>query len=357
MTSKTSRRRPESDGGWGEYCVDVQKILSSNAYARYADKTQVVYLLHHDHIATRALHVQLVSFLARTIGCRLGLSLDLLEAISLGHDLGHAPFGHEGEKYLREISVEAGLGPFSHARQSCRVAAEIEPLNLTLATLDGFLCHDGGLTTRLIEINPQKSWQRCTEELEYRLQDPEANIFPATTEAALVKLADTASYLERDIEDGLTLGLVVREQLLKVFPFSEGRPLTQLVAADVVKTYLNEGKIGLSEEVFAVLKVARAFCFDHIYFHAQLKTESEKVHSTYRLLFEALVRNWAVHSKGSILWRHFLHDKSEAYLSAYRPEQYVVDYIAGMTDGYFLRLFEELFVPSTIFVPGVLPFR
>src|ERR1700761_5229302 len=110
------------------YKRDVDRIIHSKAYSRYVDKTQVVYLVKNDHITHRSLHVQLVSNFARGIAEILRLNLDLVEAISLGHDVGHAPFGHEGEGYLSALSVEYDNGPFCHPLQSCRLFTEIEPL-------------------------------------------------------------------------------------------------------------------------------------------------------------------------------------------------------------------------------------
>ncbi len=335
---------------------DVEMILYSKAYARYADKTQVVYLFPHDHISSRGLHVQLVSSLARGIGRKLGLNVDLIEAISLGHDLGHAPFGHEGEGYLDALSRASGLGAFSHSRQSCRVATDIEPMNLTFATLDGFLCHDGGMNQRIIETAPGKTWEQHNAELEMRRKDPEMDLYPATVEGALVKIADTASYLERDLNDAITLGIVTRDEVpTTVFPATE-RALTHMVEQDIIDIYQQSGAIGLSEVVFQGLKEIRSFNFDHIYMHERLKTESRKIHTIYDMLFNHLFNEWKDKGRESVLWGHFLHTKAPSYVDGNPTEQLVIDYIAGMTDGYFLRLFEELYLPRTIIVPDVLPF-
>ena len=334
----------------------METILSSNAYARYADKTQVVYLFPHDHIASRGLHVQLVSSFARGIGKKLGLDIDLIEAISLGHDIGHAPFGHEGEKYLQALALRAGLGSFSHARQSCRVASEIEPMNLTFATLDGFLCHDGGKDCRIMQTAPSKTWEQHDKELEIRKSDPEGSLLPATRQGAPVKIADTASYLERDLNHALTLGIVRTQDLPKIGLLIGGRAFTKAVENDIVSMYQQTGVIGLSEAVFHALQQLRSFNFERIYVHERLKTESRKIHNAYEMLFNYLLKEWNLSDKKSILWEHFLHNKAVSYVTSYPSEQLVIDYIAGMTDGYFLRLFEELYLPRTITVPDVLPF-
>lgn len=336
--------------------LDVEKILHSKAYVRYADKTQVVYLFPHDHIANRGLHVQLVSVLARSLGRKMDLNLDLIEAISLGHDIGHAPFGHEGEEYLSVLSQEVDLGAFSHSRQSCRLASEIENLNLTLATLDGFLCHDGGMSSGRLKVKEGKTWKDHEEELEGRAHDPEGELFPATKEAALVKIADTVSYLERDLEDACTLGIIRRDEVPKTIISEKGKSLSQSVAHDLVRVYKETKEIGLSPEIFEALRAIRAFNFERIYFHDQLKTESQKIQNAYTLLFYYLLNDYKKLGKKSALWQQYLHNKDRVYIEKYPSAQYVVDYIAGMTDGYFLRLFQELFMPRTIDVPHVLPF-
>lgn len=351
-----SRSEGECAAEVNAYYRDVETILHSKAYARYADKTQVVYLFPHDHIASRGLHVQLVSSLARGIGRALGLNADLIEAISLGHDIGHAPFGHEGESYLDDLSRAFGLGAFSHSRQSCRVASEIEPMHLTFATLDGFLCHDGGKENRVFDSMPEKTWQQYETELNLRKEKPESDLLPATNEGALVKIADTVSYLERDLNDAITLGIVQREDLPPSLSCVTERSFTQLVADDIEREYAQRATIALSEPMFAMVQEIRSFNFERIYRHERLKTESEKIQNAYEVLFRHLLSEWKNKGKQGVLWKHFLHNKTGSYITQNPAEQLVVDYIAGMTDGYFLRLFEEIMIPRVITVPDVLPF-
>ncbi len=195
------------------YKRDVDRILHSKAYARYIDKTQVVYLIDNDHITHRGLHVQLVSSFARGIAEILRLNLALVEAIGLGHDVGHAPFGHEGEGYLSALSIKYDNGVFTHPLQSCRLFSEIEPLNLGLAVYDGFLCHDGGMVGPNLIPRYGKSWDDHQAEKQEKKLHPEANIMPGTLEGCLVKLCDTISYLGRDIEDAINLGILKREDV------------------------------------------------------------------------------------------------------------------------------------------------
>ena len=217
------------------YKRDVDRILHSKAYARYADKTQVVYLVDNDHITHRGLHVQLVSSFARGIAEILRLNLDLVEAIALGHDVGHPPFGHEGEGYLSTLTIEYGEGPFSHPLQSCRLFSEIEPINLGLAVYDGFLCHDGGMSSPVLIPQSRKSWDEHLEERKQKKNDPEKNILPATLEGCLVKLCDTMSYLGRDIEDAIQLGILTRDEVPLTSLGQTNREILAFLAQDIIK--------------------------------------------------------------------------------------------------------------------------
>ncbi|MBS0637259.1 MAG: HD domain-containing protein, partial [Verrucomicrobia bacterium] len=152
------RQKEEPATFWQPYKEDVERIIHSKAFKRYSDKTQVVYLVENDHLTHRGHHVQLVSSFSRGLAKLLGLDVDLVEAISLGHDVGHPPFGHEGEGYLSEICKERGLGAYSHSSQSCRLLSVIEPLNLCFFVYDGFLCHDGGMR-KPISTPVSKTWQ------------------------------------------------------------------------------------------------------------------------------------------------------------------------------------------------------
>src|SRR4030042_4140702 len=151
------RRRKEDKINRGHrqhFSLDTDRILHSLAYSRYIDKTQVFYLVKNDHITHRVLHVQLVSKISRTIGRLLRLNEDLIEAIALGHDIGHAPFGHDGEKFLSRLSMRYGLGRFFHNIQGVRFLEKIERKgrgwHLSLQVLDGILCHDGELHSQAL---------------------------------------------------------------------------------------------------------------------------------------------------------------------------------------------------------------
>jgi dGTPase len=330
------------------YKRDVDRILHSKAYSRYVDKTQVVYLVDNDHITHRSLHVQLVSSFARGIAEILRLNLDLVEAISLGHDAGHPPFGHEGEGYLSALSIEYEHGPFSHPLQTCRLFSEIEPLNLGLAVYDGFLCHDGGMVERILTPQFNKTWDDHLKDRKKKKSQPDCNIMPGTLEGCLVKIGDTMSYIGRDIEDAISLGILHRDEVPKTILGVTNREILEVLASDIIRHSYHKEYIAISEEAYDALGILRRFNFQRIYTHPKLKVESSKIKSSYRILFEWLLNDFKGEKEHSYLQKHFLYKRDNKYLSQTSPVQIVIDFIAGMTDHFFIRTLEKIFIPSKI---------
>ncbi|MEI8365540.1 MAG: HD domain-containing protein [Parachlamydiaceae bacterium] len=330
------------------YKRDVDRIVHSKAYARYADKTQVVYLVENDHITHRSLHVQLVSNFARGIAEILRLNLDLVEAIALGHDVGHPPFGHEGEGYLSELSEEFTGTTFAHPWQSCRLFTDIDPLNLGLCVYDGFLCHDGGMCGNKFSPNFGKTWEDHQREKDLKLQNPDGNIWPGTLEGCLVKMCDTMSYLGRDIEDAISLGIITRNDVPKTVMGTSNREILSFLSQDIIHQSYEKDYIAFSEEAYEALRVLRKFNFERIYTHPKLKIESSKIKRSYRILFEHLLHDLQKNESECHMWNKFLSRKSTTYLETTTPERKVIDYISGMTDTYFVRALEKLIVPKPI---------
>lgn len=342
------RYSQEADSYRTPYRRDADCILQSNAYSRYVDKTQVIYLVANDHISHRAIHVQLVSSLARGIAEVLRLNASLVEAIALGHDVGHPPFGHEGEGYLSALSVKHDLGIFAHAWQSCRQLSVLEPLNLGLAVYDGILCHDGGMSSSSITPRWEKTWADHEEDLESKLRNPETTCIPTTLEGCLVKVCDTISYLARDLEDAISLGIIRREQIPQTSLGSESTQILRIFAEDVISCSMDQECISMSDSVFKGIRALRTFSQEHIYFEPRLKVESEKIQRGYGLLVEYLLEDLQGKGHNSYIWKHFLHDRDEGYLGTSSAARQVIDYVAGMTDGFFLRTLQKIFVPSPI---------
>lgn len=348
LSKNHNRHEGQEDDHRLPYKRDVDRILYSKAYSRYGDKTQVVYLVDNDHITHRNLHVQLVSTFARGIAQILRLNIDLVEAIALGHDVGHPPFGHEGEGYLSALSIEYGNGPFSHPLQSCRLFSEIENLNLGLAIYDGFLCHDGGMSGTILKPSYGKSWESHEEEKEIKRKNPDKNIFPGTLEGCLVKICDTISYLGRDIEDAINLDIIRRDQVPVTRLGTSNREILAAMASDIIECSYDKDYISLSEECYEALKVLRQFNFKHIYINPKLKVESAKIKRSYRLLFEWLLQDLEQKQQSSYLWQHYLRKRSDRYLATTPPVQRVIDYISGMTDSFFIRTIEKILLPQKI---------
>lgn len=330
------------------YKRDVDRIIHSKAYVRYIDKTQVVYLVQNDHITHRGLHVQLVSNFARGIAQILGLNEDLVEAIALGHDVGHPPFGHEGEGYLSELSEEYGNGCFAHPWQSCRLLSKIEPLNLGLMVYDGFLCHDGGLKSTRLTPRYGKTWAHHQADLEQKLATPDEDIIPATLEGCLVKICDTMSYVGKDIEDAINLEIITREMVPETFLGNTNSHILSALQKDIVENSFNKDYIALSQKAFDSLMTLREFNFKNIYVHSKLKKESIKIKRSYRILFEFLLQDHLKNKESSYLWKNFLHNKSSELISNSTPVQLVIDFIAGMTDNYFVKTLEKIILPERI---------
>jgi len=335
------------------FSLDADRILHSHAYSRYIDKTQVFYLIKNDHITHRVLHVQLVSKIARTCGRLLSLNEDLIEAIALSHDIGHSPFGHDGERFLSELSLEHGLGHFFHNIQGVRFLEQIERKgrgwNLSLQVLDGILCHDGEVHSRALRPQPGKTFSTIELEIKKKEADPQKDIWPATMEGCVVRMADTISYVGRDIEDAIRLGLVKRseipEECRSVLGDTNGTIVYMLVE-DLVAESLNKDHICFSEEVAEALKKLKDFNHRHIYMNEKVKRQTPKIKIMLRLLFEKYLQDLETGNEKSDIYTEFLEGMSSDYTSNTLPAEVVRDFIAGMTDEYFLSQCRKHLIPQ-----------
>src|SRR5574340_1267456 len=319
-STQAIRRRFEeriAEGHRQNFAVDADRILHSRAYTRYIDKTQVFYLISHEQISHRVLHVQLLSKIARTIGKFLRLNEDLLEAIALGHDIGHPPFGHDGERILSVLCQAHGIGPF----------------------LDSILSHDG--ETHLERLSPQgdKTFADLEEDIRRKLADPEVSLKPMTLEGCVVRLADTISYIGRDLEDAITLKLVRREELPAEVAERLGRTNGAIVyslVTDLITHSFEKNYVGYSPEVGALLKRLKQFNYESIYNNPRIKSETDKIEGLFERLFQRFLADIAAERRDSPIWTDFLAPMDRAYLAAHQPAEIVRDFLASMTDAYFL---------------------
>ncbi len=345
------RRHPIIDTAAGyrqAFSLDSDRILHSRAYTRYIDKTQVFYLIPNDHITHRVLHVQLVSKIARTIGRFLRLNEDLIEAIALGHDIGHTPFGHEGERYLSELCQKAGIGYFLHNVQSIqfldRVERKGQGWNLCLQTLDGILCHDGEIHNRLLTPNPAKDFTIFEAEVAAKKADPDYPLVPMTTEGCVVRMADTIAYIGRDLEDAIRLGLLDRsdipESIARILGNTNGTIVYRLVT-DVIQNSHKNRFVAFSPTISEALKALKAFNLEHIYKNPKSKVHSAAIHRLFCMLFDMRLADLVTNNRSSDIFSGFLADMSDDYIASHSNPEIVRDYIAGMTDRYFLHQFPE----------------
>ena len=340
-------RRSHEDrlaGGYRQaFSVDVDRILHSLSYTRYIDKTQVFYLVKNDHITHRVLHVQLVSKIARTIGRFLGLNEDLLEAISLGHDIGHTPFGHDGERFLSRLCEQNDIGYFHHNLQSVqfldRVERKGQGWNLCLQTLDGILCHDGEVHNKRLSPSREKSFEVLDAEIQAKKTDPETALVPMTMEGCLVRMTDTVSYIGRDIQDAIRLNLIQREELpdesVRVLGDTNGTIVFNLVT-DIIRNSHNSPYIAFSPEVSEALRQLKSFNLERIYLNPRIKKHTAKIEKLFEILFETYLEDISKNRESSPIFSQFMKGMTDAYIQRHRPAEIVRDFISGMTDQYFL---------------------
>lgn len=344
---------------------DGDRILHSAAFTRYIDKTQVFSLSENDLITHRVIHVQLVSKISRIIARALQLNEDLVEAIALGHDIGHTPFGHDGEEHLNnEVTQKLGKESFyfRHGVQSVRALDKLEgrrmpgksgrSLNLTLQVLDGIVCHDGEDLRQSISPNRGKNWNAFDSEVERKKTKKEVEIAPMTLEGCLVRFVDTIAFLGRDIEDAISIGLIKWDEFPKILGDSN-RDIVNNLAMDIIEQSRGRDEISYSATRFDQLRILRDFNYRRIYNNPLIKTQKYKI----REMFDSLYRRFLSdvkegRSDSPIFFDHInIIDRGDAERSYFREtpsEIIVIDYMAGMTDDYFVNIFTEIFTPRKL---------
>ena len=277
---------------------DRDRILHSKAFRRLKHKTQVFLSPYDDHFRTRLTHTLEVSQIGRTIARALDLNEDLVEAVALGHDLGHTPFGHCGEGVLNEL-VKGG---FHHNVQSVRVVEVLENLNLCQETIDGILTHSWGYE-------------------------------PKTAEAQVVQLADKIAYINHDIDDSIRAGIIAENDLpkecIKYFTSVQTERLKKMIY-EVVNNSVGKPVVAMSEEGWYYTTKLREWMFDNVYIDSPAKLEEVKAKKVIRELF--------------FLYKDMLKNMCDEN----KIERIVTDYISGMTDRYAVEKFKEHFIPVGI---------
>lgn len=329
---------------------DIDRIVYSLSYTRYMDKTQVFSLKDNDNISKRMTHVQMVSKVARTIGRALCLNEDLIEAAALGHDLGHVPFGHTGEKILNEISIKNGEGNFNHNIQSVRTLMNLENNglgnNITIQVLDAIMCHNGEL--ELKEYRPvKKTKEQFLKEYEetYHNQELIKKLVPMTLEGCVVRISDIIAYIGRDIEDAIRMNIIKKEEIPKEISNVLGltnREIINTIIMDLLNNSLDKNYLKLSDEVFNAIKKLKAFNYEHIYSKANSKEQIKLYEDIFNKVFITYLNDIKNNNKDSRIFKIYLDGMSDEYLNKTTPERKVIDYIAGMTDDFIISEYKEM---------------
>jgi len=354
-TQAVRRKNRKPDDIRTPFSRDADRIIHTRAYTRYIDKTQVFYLVENDHITHRVIHVQLVSKIARTIGRSLRLNEDLIEAIALGHDIGHIPYGHFGESCLSALCEEHGIGKFSHNVQSIRFLDQIEDQDLTMQVLDGILCHNGESDDVRISPVPCPDWEAFDRKVAGYAQKSRMAP-PMTLEGCVVKFADTIAYIGRDLQDAEDVKLIAGPEEIP----KDCRDVLGLDNRVIIDTLIhdlidhsdaeNGAYISYSPDAERALVALRAFSRTHIYDNPKLTAEREKIKTMYRILFHRYLDDVNAGRRTSRIFTEFIDLPwvNREYVASTAPAGLVRDYIAGMTDRYFLKRFEECVLPHKI---------
>lgn len=336
------------------YVRDIEKIMHSPYYNRYADKTQVFSFYRNDDITRRALHVQLVSRIARNIGALLGLNLDLIEAISLGHDIGHTPFGHTGERFLNELYFSNTGRYFNHNVHSVRVLDGIFARNISLWTLEGILCHNGELPRENYSPREKIDFSIYDKEIEmcYTKKKAVDTLVPSTLEACVVRICDMIAYLGKDRQDAIKARLISDDSI-----FAQGKmgninaEIINNLVVNIVENSYRKNFIKMDKELYDDLVMAKEENTKFIYFNENIeKIYNEAIHPMFEKIYYCLLKDVREKNVNSLIYKHHIDfvRKNRAHYSNMdyfleEPNQIVVDYMASMTDDYFVDLHKYMF--------------
>lgn len=347
---------PDSENIRPIFFHDTDKIIHSRSYTRYMDKTQVFSLFENDHITHRSLHVQFVAKIGRTIGRCLNLNEDLIEAISLGHDLGHTPFGHDGETYLNDLCLQNDAGYFVHNAQSVRSLMELENhgegLNISLQVLDGFLAHNGEILSEKYEPQRNKTPQQFLEEYHkcFTEKNYSINITPMTLEGCVMRICDIIAYIGRDFEDAIRVKLLKRDELPNEISSVLGNSndvIINTLVNDLITKSFNKPFLAFSDDVFSALNSLKNFNYKQIYLNPAIKTESRKIKNMFVQLFEIYLNDIKTNNEKSDIFKFFIKSRPDKYIEITSPARMVADYLAGMTDDFLVNQYNKEFVPQS----------
>ena len=341
------------------FVQDVDKIMHCPYYNRYTDKTQVFSLIKNDDITRRSLHVQLVSRIARTIGGALNLNLDLIEAIALGHDIGHTPFAHAGERYLDELYYQHAGRHFNHGIHSVRVLDGIFGLNVSLQVLDGIACHNGEVELAEYVPQPLEDFRQLDEMLEkcYENRGFVNKLIPSTLEANVVRISDIIAYLGKDRQDAVRMNVVGEDAFVGGGIGSVNGEIMNNLVVNIIENSYGKPYIKMDAQHFEALRVAKRDNYAIIY---NSSAGGNKLNDTVRpmmaQIYDQLLEDLKQNNLHSPIFSHHIQyvnthaRKRRIPYGMDEPNQIVVDYIASMTDDYLIDLHHYLFPRSPLHV-------
>ena len=351
------RERPREEDIRGSYYRDTTAIIHSSPFRRLKHKTQVFYAPSNDHICTRMEHVLHVASIASTICRPLGLDTELAWAIGMGHDLGHTPFGHTGEKIISSLSVERGLPPFEHEINSLRAVDFLSNngsgLNLTYAVRDGIVSHNGeSLNKRIIPTFKKKDMKSLASR---------SCLIPATYEGVVVRFSDTIAYLGRDFEDASRLGIVNSDDLPEIVKNRLGTTNSKIITAlvnDLIQGADEDNGIGFSDYVFEAVESFSEFNYQNIYRSKIMNGYTEYFSRLINLIIdylEKLYSSFGLEEEGYLEERNMLAAGFYSHMKEMYPvymekegsdKRMIMDYVAGMTDNFCLDCANEILKPE-----------
>lgn len=334
---------------------DIEKIMHIPYYNRYTDKTQVFSLYKNDDICRRASHVQLVARISRNIGRLLNLNLDLIEAIALGHDIGHTPFGHAGERKLNDLYYTHTGRYFNHNIQSARVLDVLFPVNLTLQTLDGIICHNGEMELkeyRPVETLDFKTFDQKVEQC-YVEKGAVKHLVPSTLEACVVRVSDIIAYLGKDRQDAIRLGIL--EDVSDFADLGIGKTNAEIInnmIVNLVERSYGKPYLKMDDAFFEAFSTGKKENYQLIYGkHSDTEVFHNEIFPMFEEIYERLLTDLESGNQNSIIYRHhiqYIQENTKYFPNKIEYDQLpandiVVDCISGMTDDYFVDLYRYLF--------------
>jgi dGTPase len=337
------------------FARDIDTICNTTAFARMGDKTQVFSFYKNDNITRRWLHVQYVQRIARNIGKELGLNLDLIDAIALGHDIGHTPFGHRGERFLSELYQKYAGKFFNHNAHSVRILRDMG-VEVSLQVLDGILSHNGEMKITGEPIVPSEIKNFAEFDKKYQsayFEKKSIDKFVANTlEGCLVRICDMVAYIGKDRQDLCeTYMKSIFWKMTKLKNIGRrNRDIINAVANDIIKNSKGKPYIMVSKEIAEELNTAKKENFEYIYNNEKVTAPYEDVKPLFERLFADIIMDLTDPASKSrtyvsqnlieleYMWRY----KERLGSNGYAPADIAVDYISGMTDDYFIDLCKEL---------------